>query len=81
MVNVVRKGGRKMSSNVIGAILIFVYAIIAGCTQYILWDDDKRIEKFCGNFFEFMSLMLPMLFWPITFFYLGIKWIIKKIGK
>ena len=70
-----------MSNNVIGAICVFVYAIIAGCTQYILWDEDTRIEKFCGDFFEFISVLFPLLFWPITFLYLGIKWTIKKIKK
>jgi len=70
-----------MNEYIIFVICIIAYGIIARCTQYILWDEDTRIEGLCGNFFTFMSVMLPMLFWPITFFYLGIKWIIKKIKK
>lgn len=72
-----------MDSNVIGAICVFIYAIIAGCSQDIIFYDKDELstELFCGNFMEFMSGLLPMLFWPITFLYLGIKWIIKKIGK
>ena len=72
-----------MISNVIIAICVVVYAIIAGCSQYIIFfdKDEMGTELFCGNFLEFMSGVLPMLFWPITFLYLGIKWIIKKIGN
>ena len=72
-----------MSCNIIVAICIFVYTIIAGCSQYIIFYDKDELstELFCGDFIEFMSGLLPMLFWPITFLYLGIKWIIKKIGK
>lgn len=70
-----------ISNVIIVAICVVVYAIIAGCSQDIIFHDMDELgtELFYGNFIEFMSGVLPMMFWPITFLYLGIKWIIKKL--